>query len=438
VNQELSTGDTLVVAPGIKNYESATQESIDEHANGNTVEISKGSSGLPPITGPNLMGEALYGLAGDIVKAVDQYTEADPAAVLVNVLVMFGNVIGRKAYFKVEETLHYTNLFTALSGPSSTGRKGQSQSTPKRIFKTVEEQWVNNSIVSGLSSGEGIIHKIRDENPEVSPPDGGVTDKRVLCVEEEFAQALKVMKREGNILSPILRQAWDGSPLQPLTKTSPIRCKEPHLSIIGHITPEELRKQLNEIEIANGFANRFMWFYVQRSKLIASPKGVPAPILQPLMDELVKAVNFGRSTTEVARDPQAEELWQQVYPQLTSDRFGLFGVITQRAAPQVLRLSMIYALMDCSYTIDLPHLRAALALWEYSEQSVKMIFEEMTGDQNVDLVVKCGKVFKSITRGQLWGLIGRNIHKDELDRIASVINTRKLANIDPQQTLIFK
>jgi hypothetical protein len=135
--------------------------------------------------------------------------------------------------------------------------------------------------VSGLSSGEGIIYNIRDANPDAAQPDHGITDKRLLCIEEEFAQALKVMRREGNILSPILRQAWDGSPLHPLTKTSPIKCNEPHLSIIGHITPAELRKQLNEIEIANGFANRFMWFYVQRSMLIASPKGVPPQILQP-------------------------------------------------------------------------------------------------------------------------------------------------------------
>ena len=161
---------------------------------------------------------------------------------------------------------------------------------------------------------------------------------------------------------PDTEEAWDGSPLQPLTKASPIKCNEPHISIIGHITPEELRKQLNEIEIANGFANRFIWFYVQRSKLIASPKGVPPSILQPLIDELLDAVNFGRSIREVTRDPQAEELWEQEYPRLTSDRFGLFGVITQRAAPQVLRLSMIYALMDRSETIDLPHLKAALAL----------------------------------------------------------------------------
>ena len=149
-------------------------------------------------------------------------------------------------------------------------------------------------------------------------------------------------------------------------------------------------------------------------------------------------MNFGRSTTELTRDPQAEQLWQQVYPNLTNDRFGLFGVITQRAAPQVLRLSMIYALMDRSDTIDLPHLRAALALWEYSEESVKMIFEEMTGDENVDLVVKCGKAFKSITRGQLWALLGRNNSKHEFDRIGTVLAARKLAVIDPQQTLIFK
>lgn len=288
MNQELSIGDTHVVAPGIKNQESASQDAIDERANGNALDFSTGTDGQAPTSGkPNLAEDALYGLPGDIVKTVDQYTEADPAALLVNILVMFGNVIGRSAFFKVEETLHYTNLFTALSGPSSTGRKGQSQSTPKRIYKAVDEEWVTSRIVSGLSSGEGIIHKIRDANPQATPPDSGVSDKRILCTEEEFAQALKFMKREGNILSPILRQAWDGSPLQPLTKTSPTKCNEPHISIIGHITPEELRRQLNEIEIANGFANRFMWFYVQRSKLIASPKGVPPTYFCPLLMSLL-------------------------------------------------------------------------------------------------------------------------------------------------------
>src|SRR5262249_1603379 len=152
--------------------------------------------------------------------------------------------------------------------------------------------------------------------------------------------------------------------------------------------------QLNEIEIANGFANRFMWFYVERSKLIANPTGVPLNELEPLIHELERAVKFARSVKQMHRDASAEGLWEKVYPTLTEDRFGLFGVITQRAAPQVLRLSMIYALMDQSNDITLSHLEAALALWDYAEQSVKMIFEDMTGDSNVDLVVKCGRAFK--------------------------------------------
>jgi DNA replicative helicase MCM subunit Mcm2 (Cdc46/Mcm family) len=246
------------------------------------------------------------------------------------------------------------------------------------------------------------------------------------------------MKREGNILSPILRQAWDGSPLHPLTKTSPIRCDEPHLSIIGHITPEELRKQLNEIEIANGFANRFMWFYVQRSKLLPSTKGVPLERLQPLIDDLMKAVSFARSVKAMMRDPATETLWEQAYRPLTEDRFGLYGVITQRAAPHVLRLSMIYALMDQSSIIKKPHLEAALALWDYSEQSVKMIFEDMTGDANVDLVLKCGRAFKKISRTEMWALVGRSSKKEELDRIVKVIVGRKQATLDPQGNLNFR
>ena len=41
-----------------------------------------------------LKPEALYGLAGDIVKAIAPRTEADPAALLLQTLVNFGNVVG--------------------------------------------------------------------------------------------------------------------------------------------------------------------------------------------------------------------------------------------------------------------------------------------------------------------------------------------------------
>jgi hypothetical protein len=454
--QESGIGEPPGGGAGIKNAEAPPAESAQElrNANGGGEELRKETEGaqelgneeaddppssrLPDPSKPILSPDALYGLPGRIVTTVDPYTEASLAAILVNVLVMFGNVIGRSAYFKVEESNHYTNLFAALVGPSSSGRKGQSLSTPKHLFKAIDAQWVKDQIVSGLSSGEGLIYKIRDPNPNANPPDPGAPDKRLQVIEEEFAQALKVMKREGNILSPILRQAWDGNPLQPLTKNNQTQCTSPHISIIGQITPEELKKQLNEIEIANGFANRFMWYYVERSKLIPSPKGVPPQLLQPLISDLQQAVAFARATGPMSRSSNAEQLWQQQYATLSDDRFGLFGVITQRAVAQVLRLSMIYALMGHSSVIDLPHLKAALALWDYSEQSVKFIFQGMTGDTNVDLVVRCGKAYGWVTRRELWKLLGHNVNKKEIDRVVQVIKNSGLGKVDPQGVLIIK
>ena len=50
-------------------------------------------------------------------------------------------------------------------------------------------------------------------------------DKRLFLVEGEIASTLKVMERETNTLSPVIRSAWDGGNLSHyLTKTTPLQC----------------------------------------------------------------------------------------------------------------------------------------------------------------------------------------------------------------------
>ena len=44
--------------------------------------------------------DAYYGLAGDIVGAIAPHTEADPVAVLVQLLVAYGALIGGGAWFE--------------------------------------------------------------------------------------------------------------------------------------------------------------------------------------------------------------------------------------------------------------------------------------------------------------------------------------------------
>ena len=121
-------------------------------------------------------------------------------------------------------------------------------------------------LAGGLSSGEGLIAQVRDHADE----DGSQApaDKRRLVVEPEFAQMLKVLAREGNTLSAIVRQAWDGEPLQTIVRNDPLRATGANMAIVGHITRDELLRYLTATELANGFANRFLLIAVQRSKLL--------------------------------------------------------------------------------------------------------------------------------------------------------------------------
>jgi len=328
-----------------------------------------------------LAPEGLYGLAGDAVRTVEPYSEADPVALLVNLMVGFGNVVGRKPHFTVEYSKHHLNFFVALVGQSSKGRKGQSWSTPRYMFQQIDEDWVKRGVTGGLSSGEGVIYAVRDPVTKKEPikengrvieyqeviTDGGVDDKRLLLLEEELSQALKVMGREGNILSPILRQSWDSGNLNPLTKNNPIRATDAHISIVGHITKDELLRHLSDTEKANGFANRFIWLLVRRSKAIPNPKGVPPDELQPIIERLRAAVEFARCVEKMTRDEDAELLWAEIYPELSEGKPGMTGAIIGRAEAQTMRLACLYALLDNSDLVRVEHLQAALALWDFAE-----------------------------------------------------------------------
>ena len=55
---------------------------------------------------------AFSGLAGEIVAAIEPHSESDPLAILAQLLVCFGSVIGRGAHYAVEATEHHA---TSLS-----------------------------------------------------------------------------------------------------------------------------------------------------------------------------------------------------------------------------------------------------------------------------------------------------------------------------------
>lgn len=388
-----------------------------------------------------LRGPAYHGVIGELVQAIDPHTEADPAAVLIQILVMFGNVIGRTAHFCVEADTHHLNLFAAVVGQTAKGRKGVSGGHARRIFQPIDPGWADQCNKSGLSSGEGLIWAVRDPIEKQQPvkehgrvvdyqtviEDTGITDKRLLVTESELASTLRVLGREGNTLSALIRQAWDGHDLRVLTKNSPAKATAPHISIIGHITRDELRRYLDATECANGFGNRFLWVCVRRSKFL--PDGGAVVDLASHGARIRAAVDHAGHVGELRRDQAASRLWHQEYPRLSAGRPGLLGAMTARAEAQVMRLACLYALQDRSFVVGLPHLQAALEVWRYCLDSASYIFGSSLGDPSADEILRALHAAPGgLTRSDLLhGVFGRNKSASELTRALALLAECRLA-----------
>lgn len=339
---------------------------------------------------------AMHGIAGEYVRMVEPNTEADPAAILMQFLVCFGALVGRGPHYRVEGDEHHANLYALMVGATAKGRKGTSWGRVREVFERVPD-W--KAHVSGLSSGEGLKYHVRDAREETKPNksrelvtevvDVGVTDKRLLVVESEFASALRAAQRPGNPLSATIREAWDSGSLRTLTKQDPVTATGAHVCIIGHITDDELRSELTATDSANGFANRFLFVAVKRSKRLPfggddANNGEIAAFAIRLRD----LVQCARTRHRISMTADARTAWATVYGELSEGNGGLHGAVTARAEAQVIRLALVYCLLDGAEAIDAPHLFAALAVWQYCDSTAKHVFGASLGDRTADEIMR--------------------------------------------------
>ena len=355
---------------------------------------------------------AYHGLAGAIAAKIAPHTEADPAAILTQLLVCCGALIGRNAYFQVEATRHHPNEFLVLVGDSAKARKGSSFDHVARLLAQADPAFPSR-LSTGLSSGEGLIWTVRDPQGQ----DAGAIDKRLLVIEPEFATVLKSTGRELSTLSPTLRSAWDGRPLALLTRTAPAQATEAHISIIGHITQTELRRHTTTVEIANGFLNRFVFAAVRRVRLLPEG-GDPDPLKGTGLGRyLTSVLGHARAVGRVTLSAAARELWWQIYPQLTQPADGLLGQLTARAEAHVIRLALLYVLLDGQKTIGPEHLKAALALWDYAEGSAAWALGQATGDPLAEHIhAALARSPDGLTRTEIRDLCQRNLPADRVEQ----------------------
>jgi len=312
----LSDAEVRKIAESVVRYAPAEISSLNGEVTQATQQLSEEHESKPQsISWPNPPDEAAFhGLGGDVVRLITPHSEADRVALLVQFLAAFGNIIGRKPHFVAEAAYHALNLFLVLVGVTSKARKGSSWAQIMRPYSAVEEVWARDRLQSGLSSGEGLIWAVRDPITKNEPimekgkrtgeyaeviVDAGVDDKRLLVQEAEFSSPLRMCERDGNTLSALIRQAWETGNLRALTKNSPAKSTGAHISIVGHITRDELRRYLNTTEAGNGFGNRFLWFCARRSKCLPEGGNLEQEALAPLILQLKEAINFAKTVSEI-------------------------------------------------------------------------------------------------------------------------------------------
>jgi hypothetical protein len=370
---------------------------------------------------PQLEPEALHGPAGEYALAVEPYTEACPVAVLVSVLVAFGNAAHRNAFMPVGGQTHYANEFALLVGPTATARKGESMQLGVRPIEQANPEW-HECMLGGFGSGEAVVDAVRDAvvvlDGDEEKTEPGASDKRLLVFEEELAHVIAVAARDGSTLSSLWRKAWDGRRLENRTKVRKLTATDAHVSALAGITPEELVRRMPETEYANGFMNRFLIVAVRRTRQLPSPPRIPPDFDDEWAERFGQALAYvrKRGAGAMQRAKAAELLWQEAYRnELSVERPGLAGAVCSRAEAHALRLSMLYALLDCSRSIRHEHVQAALALWRYCEQSAYLIFGDRLGDPIADAILAELRERGRLTRTEVSAIFGRHRKAGELD-----------------------
>lgn len=168
-----------------------------------------------------VLGDAAYhGYTGDILRAVDEYTEATPACVLAHLLPAVGTLIGPGPYIWAGNR-QPARINVAVVGPTNSGRKGTGFGSVDELMKRVDDFFWQRQRVGGLSSGEGLITKVADNREKNEDGEWEITpvEKRLFVMEPEFSRILANINRESNILSQVIREAYDTAVVEKYART---------------------------------------------------------------------------------------------------------------------------------------------------------------------------------------------------------------------------
>jgi hypothetical protein len=332
---------------------------------------------------PVLGAAAFHGVVGDFLHTIEAETESALPAIGAMTLTRLGTLIGRRAALNIGEHRQHANLFVAIVGPTSSGAKGTADIASRKLIELVCPKFATVHEVGGFGSGEALFDDVADD---VDPPN----EKRRVVTEDEFSVVLRVSRRESSILSEMIRKAFDYRPLQHRTRTGGKRwATDHHISVVGSTTPAELRALSAELDIENGWLNRFLFVDSRLVRLLPFGGHFDPAALRRIANridtalgvlEQRPAINGIAVHYRLDEGSAAAQLWAPWYGQVRDGvGSGALAAVTRRQHVQAARLAVIYAVLDQSLTIEPEHLRAGQAWCDFGVQTAANLFGPVAG-----------------------------------------------------------
>lgn len=446
IRNHLLSSDAVRFALSSENKFRCSPPIGEEEVNRITESVLKYEPKL--IVEPSIQEECFFGVAGLLANESAPQVGVSREAVLFQLLIFIGNMCEHKFHFNLGGSKLYLNDYLLIVGETSKAKKGTSLKTVKYFIEKINEEYYKTCIRTGVNSGEGLVNAVRDrvisleekKNGEIKETvlDEGGKSKTALFIEPEFSRLMKSGKRDGNTSTEILRQAWDGDYLEVVVKKDSCSSSDHHISMIGHITQNEFEFLNSNVDSTNGYLNRFLFCRIFNGSPVPLPKSFDS-LSFSFMPRLFSVIAFIRNTgtEELKLEESAISFWEEIYSDFFYSPDDGFSELMARTPTHILKVAMIFSVLDCSYCISKDHLISAKAIVDYSNDSIRFIFSSPSKKKNNNerkvveyISKKDGSVMRSEVMRELFNKKIKALELDGLKDSLILQNLIRVENID--------
>ncbi len=388
---------------------------------------------------PRMPEAAFYGLAAMLTQIIgEENCEADWGALLVTVLTSAAACFGAECTLRLRSNDYPARLYTALIS-TSPAHQGAAFRSVREVFMAAQNSSRARRKFAAatlgyeqLVTGDDFIKMILDiAHEDDGEPTGPVLleDKasphRLIAI-RQFGPTLNNIRRSNSPLGPMLSEAWYSAEFNLIDRSRTRIPARAHVCLLGQVPLDVLRTMRQDDPGFNATCSQFLWTLMRPREAVWSPESTDREKLTGLTGRVASTIGYARKQKRVHLSAESEEMWRrELYPQLAQEPPGVVGTICSLGSEMVLRLSLVYALLDESALVLPAHLRAADAVWRYCRASVRYIFGQ-TARATLDKRIRNALSSGPKTQSELHRHFGNNFAIEVLVAALSELQARGL------------